>query len=92
MDAHGNMPIAEVGLLRSGGTELTVEQWCAALPADDERVDALIADIRANGIQVALTVVRYGYAMHLTDGHHRFAAAKALGLTELPVVIAANWP
>jgi ParB-like chromosome segregation protein Spo0J len=41
----------------------------------------LTADIAVNGVKVPLSV----RGQWLRDGHHRFAVAVDLGLTELPV-------
>ena len=75
------MPTEEVGLLMSpitGGpvaaSYQSAHRWVAARAL-------LTADIAVNGVKVPLSV----RGQWLRDGHHRFAVAVDLGLTELPV-------
>jgi len=61
------------------------------------RIDAIKADIAANGIKepIELTVSRnkdgpWAGKYLVDEGHHRLAAAKELGLTDVPVRIVGN--
>lgn len=47
--------------------------------------DALMDDIKVNGIQEPIKYVEYNGQKYVVDGHHRLLAAKRLGLTEVPI-------
>ena len=51
----------------------------------NNKMNALINDIRANGIQEPISYIEYNGQMYVVDGHHRLSAAKRLGLTEVPI-------
>ena len=48
-------------------------------------MNALMDDIKVNGIQESIKYVEYNGQMYVVDGHHRLLAAKRLGLTEVPI-------
>lgn len=55
---------------------------------DDAHVQALAGSIKLQGILVPLVVRESGDdAFELVAGFHRIAAARSLGLTEVPVVV-----
>ena len=49
------------------------------------KMNALMDDIKVNGIQNPIKYVEYNGQMYVVDGHHRLLAAKRLGLTEVPI-------
>ena len=49
------------------------------------KMNALMDDIKINGIQEPVKYVEYNEQMYVVDGHHRLLAAKKLGLTEISV-------
>lgn len=49
------------------------------------KMNALMDDIKINGIQEPIKYVEYNGQMYVVDGHHRLLAAKKLGLTEITV-------
>ncbi len=49
------------------------------------KMNALMDDIKMNGIQEPIKYVEYNGRMYVVDGHHRLLAAKKLGLTEVPI-------
>ena len=49
------------------------------------KMNALMDDIKVNGIQEPIKYVEYNGQMYVVDGHHRLLAAKRLGLTEVPI-------
>ncbi len=49
------------------------------------KMNALMDDIKMNGIQEPIKYVEYNGKMYVVDGHHRLLAAKKLGLTEVPI-------
>jgi ParB-like chromosome segregation protein Spo0J len=51
---------------------------------DPQRVASLTAQIKADG-DVTTPLLIDGRNRELRDGHHRYAAAKALGLRSVPV-------
>ena len=54
---------------------------------DDAHVQALAGSIKLQGILVPVVVRDHGDAFELVAGFHRIAAAKLLGLAEVPAVI-----
>jgi hypothetical protein len=54
---------------------------------DDAHVQALAGSISLQGMLVPVVVRDHGDAFELVAGFHRIAAAKALGLVEVPVVV-----
>lgn len=55
---------------------------------DPGQIPALIADIKANGIKEPLIVDEMESGERIFgNGHHRFFAARELGLKEVPVTI-----
>jgi ParB family chromosome partitioning protein len=63
-------------------------------PLNPESVTRLVDSIRAIGLQTPITVMAgAGFSYQLVTGHHRLAAAKALGWTEIPTVtLAGDFP
>ena len=51
------------------------------------RMNALLSDLKANGIREPIKCVEYEGQLYVVDGHHRLLLAKRLGLTEVPVEI-----
>lgn len=51
----------------------------------NKKMNALIDDIKVNGIREPIKYVEYDGQMYVVDGHHRLLAAKRLGLTEVPI-------
>lgn len=51
----------------------------------NNKMNALMDDIKVNGIQEPIKYVEYNGQMYVVDGHHRLLAAKRLGLTEVPI-------
>ena len=49
------------------------------------KMNALMDNIKINGIQEPIKYVEYNGQMYVVDGHHRLLAAKKLGLTEISV-------
>ena len=49
------------------------------------RMNALVRDIKANGMQQPIQFVEHNGTRYVVNGHHRLAAAKRLGLKEVPV-------
>ena len=49
------------------------------------QLNALIDDIKINGIQETIKYVEYNGQKYVVDRHHRLLAAKRLGLTEVPI-------
>jgi uncharacterized protein (DUF1015 family) len=48
-------------------------------------MQALLNDIRANGIQESIKYVERNGVKYIVDGHHRFYAAQRLGIQNVPV-------
>lgn len=48
-------------------------------------MQALLNDIRANGIQESIKYVEHDGVKYIVDGHHRFYAAQRLGIQNIPV-------
>ena len=48
-------------------------------------MNALVDDIKVNGIQEPIKYVEHNGQMYVVDGHHRLLAAKRLGITEVPI-------
>ncbi|WP_196081300.1 ParB N-terminal domain-containing protein [Escherichia fergusonii] len=46
---------------------------------------ALIEDIRKKGITDPIKVVEYNGQKYIVDGHHRYYAARRLGIDEVPI-------
>lgn len=46
-------------------------------------MNALMDDIKTNGIQESIKYVEYNGQTYVVDGHHRLSAAKRLGSTEV---------
>ena len=51
----------------------------------NNKMNALINDIKGNGIKETIKYVEYNGRKYVVDGHHRLLAAKKLGLTEVPI-------
>jgi ParB/RepB/Spo0J family partition protein len=67
--------------------EITVrEGWNPRTGDDDVERDQLTESVRAQGILQPLLVERSDDGPVLIDGHRRLAAARAAGLTEVPVI------
>lgn len=49
------------------------------------QMQALLNDIRANGIQESIKYVEHDGVKYIVDGHHRFYAAQRLGIQNIPV-------
>ena len=49
------------------------------------KMNALMDDIKVNGIQEPIKYVEYNGQMYVVDGHHRLLSAKRLGLTDVPI-------
>ncbi len=49
------------------------------------KMNALMDNVKVNGIQEPIKYVEYNGQMYVVDGHHRLLAAKRLGLTEVPI-------
>src|SRR4051794_20067634 len=54
---------------------------------DEAHVAALAGSIELQGLLVPLVVREHGESFELVAGFHRLAAARALGLAEVPVVV-----
>ena len=54
---------------------------------DDEHVRALAGSIELQGMLVPVVVRADGERFELVAGFHRIAAARSLGLTQVPVVV-----
>jgi ParB/RepB/Spo0J family partition protein len=54
---------------------------------DDAHVQALAGSIALQGVLVPLVVREHNGGFELVAGFHRIAAARSLGLTEVPVVV-----
>ena len=48
-------------------------------------MNALVDDIKVNGIQEPIKYVEHNGQMYVVDGQHRLLAAKRLGITEVPI-------
>jgi len=86
-DTHGNWADNMVGRVSTRDLE-EIAVW----PVDEGSFTELKDDIDENGI---LSPVEIGWhngteSPEIDDGHHRLAAAKALGMRDLPVKIAPN--
>ena len=55
-----------------------------ALTNSKNQMSKLINDIRVNGIQESIKYVDLKGTKYIVDGHHRVAAAKALGIVNVP--------
>ena len=54
---------------------------------DAEHVEALAGSIKLQGMLVPLVVRENGHGFELVAGFHRIAAARTVGLAEVPVVV-----
>ena len=57
-----------------------------------ERIDRIISGINAGTFPDALDLVQVGELYFVRDGHHRVAAARALGWVTVPAVVTASAP
>ena len=57
---------------------------------DGERLDDMVASIKANGVLVPVIARRLGEVIEILSGHNRVNAAKIAGLTEVPTLIYEN--
>ena len=64
----------------------TREGWNPRTHDDEAEHEALTASVRVQGILQPLLVERTDAGLVLIDGHRRFAAARAAGLTAVPVI------
>ena len=46
----------------------------------------LVDDIKANGIKEPISIVKENGLNNIVDGHHRYFAAKILGIDNIPTV------
>jgi ParB family chromosome partitioning protein len=75
------------------GTSLLPVEAIAANPDQprqafrDAEMESLVASVREHGILQPLVVARHGSGYQLIAGERRLRAARAAGLTEVPVVI-----
>lgn len=67
--------------------KINVGEHALRLEPDDEAIEDLAASIRRIGIIVPLVVAPEGDAFILVAGHRRLAAAKRLGLLEVPCCV-----
>lgn len=67
--------------------KIKVGEHALRMEADDETLGELADSIRRIGILVPLVVVRAGDFYTLVAGHRRLAAAKRVGLREVPAVV-----
>jgi len=78
-------------------TGILVHNTCGTVPTKDltpthaltnskNQMNKLISDIRVNGIQETIKYVDFKGTKYIVDGHHRVAAAKALGITNVPAI------
>lgn len=62
-----------------------------ALPSrtamDDQKLDELIADMRAHGFTSAMVLARVGERFEVIAGHRRWFAAKAADILEVPALV-----
>lgn len=68
-------------------SSIVIGEHALRLEAEDEAIDDLAASIRRVGIIVPLVVAPEGDLFHLIAGHRRLAAAKRLGLSEVPCCV-----
>ena len=54
---------------------------------EGERLDDMVASIKANGVLVPIIVRRIGEVLEILAGHNRVNAAKLAGLDEVPAII-----
>ena len=91
LSPHQFAPMHEVDHYESGDFDIPMHRVPAYLdhrdihhgmPLERATTDHLIKDIGANGMHEPITVYSDNV---VTDGHHRYAAAKALGHTHIPI-------
>ena len=71
-------------------SELTVQNPFASIfPMGDETLASIRQDMEVNGFDPVFPIVVWEGRNIVVDGHTRFAAARALGLEEVPVVFKA---
>ncbi|MFG0253172.1 MAG: RHS repeat-associated core domain-containing protein, partial [Phycisphaerales bacterium JB038] len=56
-----------------------------SLTLSRRQMSALVDDIAENGIQESIKFVEHNGGRFVVDGHHRLAAARRLGISEVPV-------
>ncbi|MBA3010187.1 MAG: chromosome partitioning protein ParB, partial [Desulfobacula sp.] len=67
-------------------SELIVQNPFASIfPIGNETLDAVSKDMETNGFDEVFPIIVWEGKNIVVDGHTRFAAAKALGLQDLPV-------
>ena len=93
----GNRPVSDVNLqevidyvksMDEGGSTTTNPynlQPTHSQTLSNNKLNALMDDIKVNGIQEPIKYVEYNGQKYVVDGHHRLLAAKRLGLTEVPI-------
>jgi ParB family chromosome partitioning protein len=57
---------------------------------EGERLDDMVASIRANGVLVPIIVRRLEAILEILAGHNRVNAAKTVGLDEVPAIVLEN--
>jgi ParB family chromosome partitioning protein len=57
---------------------------------EGERLDDMVASVKANGVLVPIIVRKKGELFETLAGHNRVNAAKLAGLSEIPVIILEN--
>jgi len=57
---------------------------------EGERLDDMVASIKANGVLVPIIARKTGDALEILAGHNRVNAAKLAGLDEVPAIIFEN--
>jgi ParB family chromosome partitioning protein len=57
---------------------------------EGERLDDMVASIRANGVLVPIIVRRIGGVLEILAGHNRVNAAKLAELSEIPAIVLEN--
>ena len=72
-----------------GFTETTLISTAKLIPTHEitmskRQFRALKEDISKNGIQESISYVKYNGKNYIVDGHHRFKAARLLGIENVP--------
>ena len=57
---------------------------------EGERLDDMVASIKANGVLVPIIARKLGDVLEILSGHNRVEASKLAGLTEVPTIIFEN--
>ncbi|MCL2546204.1 MAG: ParB N-terminal domain-containing protein [Oscillospiraceae bacterium] len=57
---------------------------------EGERMDDMVASIKANGVLVPIIVRRIGTILEILSGHNRVEATKLAGLSDVPAIILEN--